>query len=84
MKSGLQVVQKKVLRFVEYSITEDPAGESLWSAMCVSGDEKDCGAESKELGSEEAINKWMAEHCAATGHSRFWRAYSAYANVGPK
>ncbi|WP_051851978.1 hypothetical protein [Streptomyces sp. NRRL F-5650] len=75
---------RAVLRFVDYKATSDPAGESVWSAVCVSGEEKDCGATSRELGGEEVAIAWMAEHCAETGHNRFKRSFSDYALVVPK
>lgn len=75
---------RAVLRFVDYTTTPDPVGESVWSAVCVSGEEKDCGASSKELDSERAVVDWMAQHCAETRHSRFKRSFSDYALVESK
>lgn len=75
---------RAVLRFVDYKVTFDPAGEATRQARCVSGDEEECGAESKELGGEQSVVDWMAEHAAETGHRRFHRLYSDYALVEPK
>jgi hypothetical protein len=52
--------------------------------MCVSGEDKDCGAKSPEVGSEEAGNDWMADHAKETGHDRFKRLYADFALVRPK
>lgn len=75
---------RSVFRFVNYRINGDPVGELTWSAVCVSGDEKECGASSGELGGEEGACDWMAEHRAETGHDRFKRVFSDYAIVEPK
>ena len=74
---------RAVYRFVNYRIAQDPTGEVSRSALCVSGEEVDCGESSGELG-EEAVGKWMAEHSAATGHARFKRTFNDYAVVEPK
>ncbi|MGW2715458.1 hypothetical protein HKX69_06025 [Streptomyces argyrophyllae] len=72
---------RAVLRFVDYTVVQDPAGERTWKARCVSGEEKDCGAESTVYGSDHAPTRWMAEHCKETGHERFQRIYEDYALV---
>jgi hypothetical protein len=66
---------------VDYTTKPDPTGEQTWRAKCVSGDVKDCDAQSPELGGDEAANDWMAEHTATTGHGRFERVYKDYAIV---
>jgi hypothetical protein len=74
-------VTRSVFRYVDYKTTLDPTGERTWRAVCVSGEERDCGAQSPELGGEEAANDWMAEHTKETGHGRFERNYKDYALV---
>lgn len=69
------------MRFVESKTTKDPAGEDTWRAVCVSGDEKECGVASPEMGGENAVVKWMTVHAATTGHLRFKRSFSDYAVV---
>ncbi|MFI0553464.1 DUF7848 domain-containing protein [Streptomyces scabiei] len=64
---------------MNYKITRDPAGEVTYQARCVSGDEKECGAESAVLGGEEVVAEWMAEHTKETGHGRFERTFKDYA-----
>lgn len=68
-------------RHVNYVTRADPAGEATWKASCVSGEEKECPADSGELGSEMAAVTWMFEHTAETGHSRYQRSFGDYALV---
>lgn len=75
---------RSTYRFVNFTTTKDPIGEETWAAVCVSGDEKECGARSKDLGGDEDANDWMAEHASETGHERFKRVFSDYAIVRPK
>jgi hypothetical protein len=77
------VSPRAVYRFVNYRIAQDSTGEVSRSARCVSGEEADCGESSGEL-DEERVAKWMAEHAAATGHTRFRRTFTDYAVVEPK
>ncbi|MGW3950945.1 DUF7848 domain-containing protein [Streptomyces sp. NPDC004752] len=73
---------RSVLRYVDYVAKPDPVGEQTWQAECVTdvGD-KDCGVKSPELGREQAVVDWMAEHTKETGHERFKRIYEDYALV---
>lgn len=77
-------MSRTILKFVEYKTSSDPAGEPTWAAVCVSGEDADCGAASAELGSEQAANDWMTRHAAETGHQRFKRVYTDYAVVRPQ
>ncbi|WP_244184255.1 hypothetical protein [Streptomyces cellostaticus] len=43
--------------------------------------DKDCGVKCPELGGEQAVVDWMAEHTKETGHERFKRIYEDYALV---
>jgi hypothetical protein len=67
-------------RFVDYVIRGDDLGLRTWGATCVAGDSEDCGA-SAPGGDQEAVSKWMAEHCRETGHTRFQRQYEDFATV---
>ncbi|WP_143670115.1 hypothetical protein [Streptomyces sp. Ag109_G2-15] len=69
---------------MDYETLRDPHGEITFKARCVSGDDEECGAESDVSGSDEAANKWMAEHTAGTGHKRFKRTFEDYALVERK
>ncbi|EST35389.1 hypothetical protein [Streptomyces roseochromogenus] len=75
---------RAVLRFVDYKTIRDPLGEVTYQARCVSGNDEECGAESMVLGGDEAVNDWMVEHTAQTGHERFKRTFEDYALVEPK
>ncbi|MEU3902038.1 hypothetical protein [Streptomyces sp. NPDC045251] len=61
----------------------DESAEPEFEAVCVSGDEEDCGEASGPLADAERLDKWMAEHARDTGHRRFRRAYCEYATVEP-
>ncbi|NGN68437.1 hypothetical protein G5C51_31640 [Streptomyces sp. A7024] len=65
------------------AITADQAAEAEYEAVCVSGDEEDCGEASGPLTDADALTRWMAEHTRDTGHQRFRRAYCEYAHVEP-
>ncbi|MFJ4974906.1 hypothetical protein ACIP6X_06125 [Streptomyces coeruleorubidus] len=76
-------MSRTAYRFVDYVTRQDPTGELSWSAVCVSGDEADCGAFSGETDEETAV-KWMAEHTRDTEHTRYRRTFVDYATVEPK
>ncbi|MEY9871032.1 hypothetical protein ABH931_000486 [Streptacidiphilus sp. MAP12-33] len=62
-------------RFREYSVrtVADPCSLPALSAVCVTGEEADCGASSGEVHSAEELVRWIAEHCAQTQHELFER-----------
>jgi len=72
-----------ITRFVTFKTTRDPIGELTWRAVCVSGEEEECGASCPEQEDDEDANEWMAKHASQTGHSRFKRFHSDYAIVEP-
>ncbi|ELS53632.1 DUF7848 domain-containing protein [Streptomyces viridochromogenes] len=57
-------------RFREYHMTAvvDPMSLPIFEAVCVTGEDHDCGVTSGELHAEEELTRWIAEHCAETGH----------------
>ena len=69
---------RTTLRFRNYEIKPDPTGLPLLAAVCVSGDESECGAASDEQTDPERVGRWMAQHVHDTGHSRFQRHYADY------
>lgn len=73
-----------VIKFVEYVTRQDPTGEVAWSAVCVSGDDSDCGEESGPKPDDQAVIDWMSEHRARTGHARYRRRFEDYALTEPK
>ncbi|EST17968.1 MULTISPECIES: DUF7848 domain-containing protein [Streptomyces] len=70
-------------RFREHKITPDPLGVPEHQAVCVSGDETECGADSGLLPDGKELARWMAEHTRDTGHLRFRAAQWGYALMEP-
>ena len=66
------------MRFRNYEIKPDPSGLPLLAAVCVSGDEVECGAASDEQTDPEKVGRWMAQHLQDTGHDRYQRRYADY------
>jgi hypothetical protein len=64
-------------------ITTDESAMPEYEAVCVSGDETDCGEGSGPLEDADELARWMAEHTRDTGHQRYRRAYCEYALVEP-
>ena len=61
------------MRFREYPIAPDPQAIPTISAVCVTGEDADCGATSGHAQSADAVARWMAEHFRDTGHAAFER-----------
>ncbi len=68
-------------RFRQYGVTPDELAEPVFQAVCVSGDETDCGADSGDQEDEETLTGWMAEHTRDSGHDRFRVAPWSYVMV---
>lgn len=68
-------------RFREYGVAPDELAETAVQAVCVSGEEEDCGADSGDRPDGAALTRWMAEHTRDTGHRRFRVASWSYAVV---
>ncbi|MFF2960597.1 hypothetical protein ACFVT1_17165 [Streptomyces sp. NPDC057963] len=60
-------------RYREYHVTTvpDPLALPAYTALCVTGEERNCGAESGTLHTPDELTRWIAEHCAATGHQDY-------------
>ncbi|WP_328484843.1 hypothetical protein OHS71_41185 (plasmid) [Streptomyces sp. NBC_00377] len=71
----------KTFRFREYGVTTDETAMPAYQAVCVTGEDADCGADSQDQPDEEALTKWMAEHTRDTGHRRFRAAPWVYVMV---
>ncbi|WP_446678296.1 DUF7848 domain-containing protein [Streptomyces scopuliridis] len=41
------------------------------AAECVTGEDRNCGATSGILHSPDELTRWVAGHCAATGHELY-------------
>ncbi|MYT25958.1 hypothetical protein GTW69_37780 [Streptomyces sp. SID7760] len=73
----------KTYRLREYAVSADESSAPAYQAVCVSGEEVDCGADSADQPDEEELVRWMAQHARDTGHDRFRRARWDYATVEP-
>ncbi|WP_406094702.1 hypothetical protein [Kitasatospora purpeofusca] len=60
-------------RFRKYHVATaiDSLTLPTFEAVCVSGEERDCGATSGELHTPEELTRWIAGHCAQTGHQSY-------------
>ncbi|MFD5453552.1 DUF7848 domain-containing protein [Streptomyces olivaceus] len=60
-------------RFREYHVTTapDPLALPAFTALCVTGEEHNCGATSGILHTPDELTRWIAGHCAATGHELY-------------
>lgn len=72
-------------RFREYTVTTvlDPMTLPTVEAVCVTGEEHDCGAASGEMHTAEELTRWIAGHCAQTGHGSYERTTRAILRAGP-
>lgn len=68
-------------RFRNYRVSADETAMPAYQAVCVTGEDTDCGADSQDQPDEAALTRWMAEHTRDTGHGRFRRAHWDYATV---
>lgn len=57
----------------EYHVTtvHDPAARPAFEAVCVTGEEHNCAAESGTLHTPDELTRWIAGHCANTGHQLY-------------
>jgi hypothetical protein len=71
-------------RFREYSVSTvvDPMALPTFEAVCVTGDEHDCGA-SGQTHTPEELTRWIAGHCAQTGHQSYERTTRATIRAEP-
>ncbi|QYA98941.1 hypothetical protein KZO11_38010 [Streptomyces anulatus] len=49
----------------------DPLALPAFTAVCVTGEEHNCGAASGTLHTPDELTRWIAGHCAATGHELY-------------
>lgn len=49
----------------------DPLALPAFTAICVTGEERNCGSTSGTLRTPDALTRWIAEHCAQTGHEHY-------------
>jgi hypothetical protein len=70
-------------RFRSYTIARDESAAPTYEAVCVTGDDADCGESSGERTSPEEVEKWLMGHLRETGHERCRRTFADYADVHP-
>lgn len=60
-------------RFREYHVTTapDPLALPAFAAMCVTGEEHNCGATSGTVHTPDELTHWIAGHCATTSHELY-------------
>ena len=74
---------RAVYRFVDYQVIRDETAHPEYSAVCVTGEESDCGASSGDRADEGKVIRWIAEHRRDTGHGRYRRNFADYATATP-
>lgn len=72
---------RSVMRYVPFTIRQDPTALPGYEAECVSGEESDCGAKSGEWGTPAPVENWVMAHTRDTGHTRYRRWFVDYAEV---
>ncbi|NUK55317.1 hypothetical protein HRW14_34745 [Streptomyces lunaelactis] len=72
-------------RFREYRVTTvaDPMALPVYEALCVTGEERNCGAESGTLHTPDELTRWIAGHCAQTGHQHYEQTVRAILRAEP-
>jgi hypothetical protein len=73
------------MRFREYKVTAvtDPHSLPTFRAVCVTGEDADCGATSGDLTDPDALTRWIAEHYRDTTHSTYERTTRATVTAQP-
>ncbi|QNA71831.1 hypothetical protein C8250_007880 [Streptomyces sp. So13.3] len=72
-------------RFREYRVAAVPDPMTLpgYEAVCVTGEEHDCAAASGTLHTPGELTRWIAEHCATTGHELYEQTTRAILRAEP-
>jgi len=72
-------------RFREYRVTTvpDPVALPAFEAVCVTGEERNCGATSGTLHSTDELTRWIAGHCAQSGHELYEQTVRALVRAEP-
>ncbi|GAA0447459.1 hypothetical protein GCM10009544_07820 [Streptomyces stramineus] len=74
---------RRRFRYVPFTIAQDASAWPEYSAVCVSGEESECGAASGQLHTPAGVEDWMRRHMQATGHVRYGRDFRDYAQLAP-
>ncbi|MFH8980872.1 DUF7848 domain-containing protein [Streptomyces varsoviensis] len=72
----------RTFRCVPFTIAQDTAAHPEYRAVCVTGEEGDCG-EMVRSGSPGWVEEWMRRHTQHTGHTRYCRTIDDYAVLEP-
>jgi hypothetical protein len=72
-------VGRRIFRYVPYSIVQDASAEPEYEALCVSGEEADCGASSGPCHHPAEVEEWQRRHTQETRHTRYRRSFADYA-----
>lgn len=74
---------RSVMRYVTYKIEADLTALPEYEAVCVTGDDADCGARPACSVDLDELAAWVLSHTAETGHTRYRRGLHDYAVVVP-
>jgi hypothetical protein len=74
-------MSRAVFRYVPYATRQDSTVEPEYSAYCVAGDEKSCGADSGIRSEANDVDDWMRGHMRETGHMHFRRRFDDFAEL---
>lgn len=72
-----------VMRYMPFTVRQDPFALPRYAAMCVAGEEADCGETSGEQLEPGPVEEWMRRHTQATRHARYQRTFTDYATWEP-
>ncbi|MER6015629.1 hypothetical protein [Streptomyces bluensis] len=72
-------------RFRECHVTTVPDSLALpaFEAVCVTGEERNCGATSSTLHTLDELTRWIAGHCAQSGHELYEQTVCALVRAEP-
>ncbi|MFD7863426.1 hypothetical protein [Streptomyces sp. NPDC059783] len=76
-------MSSRTIRYVPFTVEQDPLAEPEYAARCVSGAESECGADSATYNCPQPVEEWQRRHAQETGHRRFRRNFGDYAVMRP-
>lgn len=74
----------RTFRYVPYSFAQDQSAEPEYDALCVSGDDDECGEYSGVHPDPDGVQAWQVQHFRETGHKRFRRNFGDYCELTPE
>ncbi|MFE0175183.1 hypothetical protein ACFWZ2_22965 [Streptomyces sp. NPDC059002] len=66
-----------------YTLVQDPYAAPEYEALCVVGEDADCGATSGRHADPGPVEEWQRLHTQETGHLRYRRTFADYAVMQP-